>query len=71
MSKADILFQQLGFQPMNTGDYHDTMIKYSHMGTEPSVIFYIDLKIVDLPYYSIPSLIKATYLKMQELGWID
>ena len=68
---ADNLFEQLGFQLMNVGDYRDSMIKYSHMGTEPSVIFYLDLKIVELPYYSTPSLIKATYLKMQELGWID
>ena len=68
---ADNLFEQLGFQLMNVGDYRDGMIKYSHMGTEPSVIFYLDLKIVELPYYSTPSLIKATYLKIQELGWID
>lgn len=69
--KADKLFEQLGFQLMNVGDYRDTIIKYSHMGTEPSVTLYLDLKIVELPYYSTPSLIKATYLKMQELGWID
>lgn len=70
-ANADKLFEQLGFQLMNVGDYRDTMIKYSHMGTEPSVIFYLDLKIVDLPSYSTPSLIKAIYFKMQELGWID